>query len=295
MKLTLTSFLLLLFLGMIQDVHGQIDCYWEHKKLSECKSDCEKLKYIEEAWFKEWGNHCFINFFFHLAELTGHEPNVNYGFEGIFYEDDSLCMDDMLVWKNILGCMAEIDLEFRVLTYKEESADSLIQIQFGPFGHYSKRNKNNYLFTNPQRTDGSFIDPKSDSTENYALSVFTLKKICLMDDTIRRIWHPRNLLHPVLPGGIDLRSTKGDTCSLFGLGRFVLEEKGNWVNDSSYFIFQSIGGSYPSRRFMYVHNVGFLWEELQYESKSYRWVLEAIDGEPVLDFLRNNPDYAFLK
>ncbi|MEZ4685527.1 MAG: hypothetical protein R3B47_05535 [Bacteroidia bacterium] len=76
----------------------------EPKKLFELENDCEKLLYIQQIWSEESQRQCFNDFFVYLGELTGNQPNLSYGFYGIFMIMIQFWKADMQTWARKLNC-----------------------------------------------------------------------------------------------------------------------------------------------------------------------------------------------
>lgn len=116
-----------------------------------------------------------------------------------------------------------------------------------------------------------------------------------VDSAVRFLIFPYGITKMDPGGGIDITAQVNDTIPIqFFSTKLILERREPWKSRWESFTFRELvhrDGIY--RRFMYVHDIGFIWEEIIIEDAIYRWELMAMDHQPVDDYLKQHPEFTF--
>lgn len=116
-----------------------------------------------------------------------------------------------------------------------------------------------------------------------------------IDSAVMFLILPYGLTKVYQGGGIDITAQVNDTIPVrFLANKLILERREPWKSRWESFTFRELvprDGIY--RRFMYVHDIGFIWEEIITKDKIYRWELMAMDHQPIDDYLKQHPEFTF--
>ncbi len=177
------------------------------------------------------------------------------------------------------------------LIYKENSSDPFLKLVM--FCKEPARTNDSTIFT--QTYFSSADDMNHWRFYQHPYSMFVLggmyRDYKLIDSAIyEHNWRRGDKDYLV----VDMTLSVGEKIrSPYSEGGFILESKEMFLNQYMSFVFRSTSYNEKTMRFNYVHNLGFLWEELVLPDTTVRRELFKINGIPFEAYIQNHPEFKF--